>query len=104
MFVTRSKPYKTGTTPRLIADGPVLSDYGVKAFRFLGIQMVVDLMIAQEPRANDTRSPLIHLIAFIEPPSYDWDRNQRLCAQFEAERRSARRARSDTGGRRPGTR
>ena len=97
-FATRAKPYTTGTTPRPIAHSPELSGYSVRGFRLLAIQRVADLMMAQEPAADDVCNTLLHLIAFIEPPSYDWNRNQALCAQFEADRRSARRPRSDAGG------
>lgn len=98
-FVTRPrKPYTMGTTPRPLAHGPMLSSYGVRAFRLLAMQRVADLIVAKEPPAGDTPSPPLHLIAFIEPPSYDWNRYQTLCAQFEAERRSSRRTRIDVGG------
>ena len=102
-FVTRRKPYTTGTTPRLIAHSDVISAYGVRAFRLLAIQMVADLMMAQEPPpADDASITLLHLIAFIEPPSYDWNRYQALCAQFDAERRARDERAANAGGAVPG--
>ena len=64
----------------------MLSAYGLTAFRFLGVQLVADLMMVQDPPADDVRNPLVHLIASIEPVSYDWARYQTLCARFEAEK------------------
>ena len=89
-FATCPKPRKRDTKPtpipRPIAHGPVLSAYGLTAFRFLGVQLVADLMMVQDPPADDVRNPLVHLIASIEPVSYDWARYQTLCARFEAEK------------------
>ena len=103
-FATRRKPYTTDTTPRPIAHSAVISDGGVPVFTVLAVQMVADLLIVQSPPGDNASNEPLHLIAFLESASYDWNRYQALCAQFDAERRSSRRPRNDVGGAMPGRR
>ena len=96
-FVTRRKPYTTDTTPRRIARSAVVDDQNFVMFSLLGVQMVADLWIGQDPSGDDARNDPLRLIAFVEPASYDWNRYRALCGQFEAERKRSRRPGSDAG-------
>ena len=52
----------------------------------LDIQSIVDVIVLQHPQPKEgSRKELAHFLAFVESPSYDWNKLQALSDQFRAE-------------------
>ena len=102
-FMTRRSTYEQDGSPRPIARSTSFVGDAVRVSTVLGIQMVVDLLVVRAPSPGEVHTKPVHLVAFIEPPSYDWDRYRTLYTLFAAEQRRSRRARGGTvPGRLPG--
>jgi len=102
-FVTRRRPYTSETTPTPVARTALVRRRDTRLFELLGIQTWVDFFVLEispidgeievSPLSERTRDEE-HFPAFIEPPSYDWDRMQTLCEQFTPYLRGRRRMRN----------
>ena len=55
---------------------------------FLEVQSLVECeLFGHNPNGDGTNPIVGRLRGFVESPSYDWDRMEALCEQFESERR-----------------
>ena len=87
-IVMRRPPYTTGATPKVVARSAPIGHAQMPMLELAAIQSVVDLCaIEQRALKSSQCKSFEHYIAVVEPPSYDWNRYQALCEQFEAERR-----------------
>ena len=95
-IVKRFQPYKVGKTKaHTIAHSRPLLDYREVVLELLATQMVVDVHVTEMPTSNDrTHNDVLSFSAFVEPPTYDWDKQQALCEQFQDELRGKGPARA----------
>lgn len=111
-FVTRRWPYRIGVAPRLIARTAPIRRLDEHVLELLGVQMITFFSITEMSPSTDgiavqppnglTSTRYLDFLAFVEPPSYEWDRLQTLCERFESRGHRGRRTRGPTRGRKGG--
>ena len=87
-----------GSRPRrnVIARSKPLPPKQVKLLDIVSLQLVADIAVTTKRGTTGGLRETLHGFVFFEPPSYDWDKLQDLCTQFqwELDARSNRRSRA----------
>ena len=68
----------------------------VELLNIISLQLVADICVNTKRGTTGGLHETLHGFVFFEPPSYDWDKLQKLCTQFQRElgARSNRRSRA----------
>lgn len=92
-FVTRGRPQGDDHASITIARSAPLPLEFTILFELLDIQSIVDVAVLEYPLPKESsREEPLHFLAFVESPSYDWNRLQALCDRFYSELKGRRTA------------
>ena len=85
----RARRNRQGTEQETIGRSGPLNEPARIMLKFLEIQSLVDCeLLGHNPNGDGTNPVVGRLRGSVESPSYDWDRMEALCAQFELGRKA----------------